>query len=132
MGGVAAASSLAVAITAPALLAASSDGTPGSNGNLALLSAVHDQPVAAGREPLDFYSNLVFKIGSDTSNTSADVEASNQILQQLQDQRNSISAVSLDEEAANMMKYQTAYQAAARVVTTVNSMLDLAVNLGKD
>ena len=130
-GGVGAAGALKVSITDPALIAASSDGTPGSNGNLAALLAVHDQAVAAGQKPLAFYSNLVFKVGSDTSNTSAEVDASSQILQQLQDQRSSISAVSLDEEAANMIKYQTAYQAAARVVTTVNSMLDAAVNLGR-
>ena len=129
-GGAAAASSMSVAIADPALLAASSDGTAGSNGNLAVLAAVHDQPVAAGEKPLDFYSNLVFKIGSDTSNTSADVDASNQILRQLQDQRASVSSVSLDEEAANMVKYQTAYQAAARVVSTINALLSDAVNLG--
>jgi len=130
-GGVGAAAALSANITDPALVAASSDGTPGSNGNLAALLAVHDQAVAAGQKPLDFYSNLVFKIGSDTSNASAEVDASDQILRQLQDQRSSISAVSLDEEAANMVKYQTANQAAARVVTTVNSMLDAAVNLGR-
>lgn len=130
-GGAGAAAALSVNITDPALIAASSDGTAGSNGNLAVLLAVHDQAVVAGKKPLDFYSNLVFKIGSDTSNTSADVDASDQILRQLEDQRSSISAVSLDEEAANMVKYQTAYQAAARVVTTINSMLDAAVNLGR-
>jgi flagellar hook-associated protein 1 FlgK len=130
-GGVGAASALSVAIADPALLAASSDGTPGSNGNLIVLSAVHDQAVVAGQKPLDFYSRLVFQVGSDTANASADLTASSLILQQLEDQRASISGVSLDEEAANIVRYQTAYQAAARVVTTVNSLLDAAVNLGR-
>ena len=53
------------------------------------------------------------------------------ILRQLEDQRSSISSVSLDEEAANIVRYQTAYQAAARVVSTVNSLLDTVVNLGR-
>ena len=130
-GGAGAASAMTVAISDPALLAASSDRTAGSNGNLAVLTAVHDQPVAAGQKPLDFYSNIVFKIGSATSNTSADVDASTLIMQRLQDQRASVSGVSLDEEAANMVKYQTAYQAAARIVTTINDMLNAAVNLGR-
>ncbi len=130
-GGVGAAATLSVSITDPALVAASSDGTPGSNGNLAVLSAVHDQPVANGQTPLDFYASIVFKVGNDTSNTSADVASSSLILQQLQDQHGSISGVSLDEEAANLIKYQTAYQAAARVVSTVNALLDVAVNLGR-
>ena len=131
VGGVGAAATLRVSITDPALIAASSDGTIGSNGNLAALSAVHDQAVANGQTPLDFYSNIVFQVGIATSNTSADVDSSNLILQQLQDQRGSLSGVSLDEEAANLIKYQTAYQAAARVVSTVNTLLDVAVNLGK-
>jgi flagellar hook-associated protein 1 FlgK len=129
-GGVGAAAALTVNITDPALLAASSDGTIGSNGNLAVLSAVHDQAVANGQTPLDFYSNLVSQVGNTTSNTSADAAASNLILQQLQDQRGSISGVSLDEEAANLIRYQTAYQAAARVVSAVDALLSDAVNLG--
>ena len=130
-GGAGAASSMSVAITDPALLAASSDGSVGSNGNLSVLAAVHDQAVVAGTKPLDFYSNLVFQLGSETSNTLAELDASDLILQRLQAQRGSISGVSLDEEASNLVKYQTAYQAAARIVTTVNSMLDTAVNLGR-
>jgi flagellar hook-associated protein 1 FlgK len=74
---------------------------------------------------------MVFQVGSDTANASADLTASSLILQQLEDQRASVSGVSLDEEAANIVRYQTAYQAAARVVTTVNDMLDAAVNLGR-
>jgi flagellar hook-associated protein 1 FlgK len=132
IGGVGAAASLAVAITDPALIAASSDGTSGSNGNLAVLSAVHDQAIVNGQKPLEFYSNLVFKVGSGTANTSADLQASDLILRQLGDQRAAISGVSLDEEASNIVKYQAAYQAAARVVTAVSALLDLAVNLGKD
>ena len=131
-GGVGAAAALTVNITDPSLIAASADGTTGSNGNLANLSAVASQAVANGQTPIDFYSNIVFQVGSITSNTSADADASNLILQKLQDQRGSISGVSLDEEAANLIQYQTAYQAAARVVSTVNNLLSDAVNLGID
>lgn len=130
-GGVGAAAALSVSITDPALIAASSDGSTGSNGNLAVLSAVADQALANGQRPIDSYSSIVFQVGNTTSNISADANASSLILQQLQDQRGSISGVSLDEEAANLIQYQTAYQAAARVVSTVNTLLDVAVNLGK-
>ena len=130
VGGVGAAGALTVAITDPALLAASSDGTTGSNGNLAVLSAVATQALPSGQTPIGAYSALVFKVGSDTANTSADSTASSLILQQLQDQRGSVSGVSLDEEAANLIKFQTAYQAASRVVSTINSLLGDAVNLG--
>lgn len=132
LGGVGAAATLKVNITDPAKIAASSDGTIGSNGNLAVLSAVADQTLANGQTPIDSYASIVFQVGNTTSNTSADVDSSNLILQQLQDQRGSISGVSLDEEAANLVQYQTAYQAAARVVSAVDALLSDAVNLGID
>jgi flagellar hook-associated protein 1 FlgK len=131
-GGVGAAAAMTVTMTDPALVAASSDGTSGSNGNLANLSAVANQAVANGQTPIDAYSTLVGQIGNTTSNTSADADASNAILQQLQDQNGSVSGVSIDEEASNLIQYQTAYQAAARVVTTVNLLMLDAVNLGVD
>ena len=130
--GVGAAATLTVSMTNPSLLAASSDGTPGSNGNLANLSAVANSDVANGQTPIDAYSTLVGQVGSATSNTSADADSSSLILQQLQDQNGSVSGVSLDEEASNLIQYQSAYQAAARVVSTVNLLLLDAVNLGMD
>jgi flagellar hook-associated protein 1 FlgK len=130
--GVGAAATMTVTMTDPSLIAASSDGTTGSNGNLANLSAVATQPLANGQTPINSYASIVFKVGNDTSNTSADADASSLILQQLQDQRGSISGVSLDEEASNLIQYQTAYQAAAHVVSSVNLLLLDAVNLGMD
>jgi len=130
--GVGAAATLTVSMTDPSLLAASSDGTAGSNGNLANLSAVADENLANGQTPIDAYSNLVGQVGTTTGNTSADADSSNLILQQLQDQNGSVSGVSLDEEASNLIQYQSAYQAAARVVSTVNLLLLDAVNLGMD
>jgi len=130
VSGVGAAASMAVATTDPNAIAASSDGSAGSNGNLAAISAVHDQPIVSGQTPTDFYSNLVFGVGSDIANGSAEQNASQLTLQQLQDQRGSISGVSLDEEASNMILYQQAYNAAARVVSAINEMMDTAVNLG--
>ncbi len=130
--GVGTAATLSVAITDPSLIAASSDGTAGSNGNLANLQAVGTTPLANGLTPIDSYSSLVSQIGSNTENTSADADASSQILQQLQDQDGSVSGVSTNEEAANLIQYQSAYQSAARVVSTINLLLLDAVNLGMD
>ncbi|MFZ0284595.1 MAG: flagellar hook-associated protein FlgK [Terriglobales bacterium] len=128
-GGQGAAASMAVAITDPALIAASSDGTPGSNGNLAVLAAVENQPVVDAQTPTDYYSNIVYSVGNDVSNDSAELSASQSILSQLQDQRASISGVSLDEEAANTVQFQNAYDAAANIVTTINDMLYTVINM---
>ncbi|HYA25984.1 MAG TPA: flagellar hook-associated protein FlgK [Terriglobales bacterium] len=129
--GQGAASTMAVAISDPSLLAASSDNTaPASNGNVATLSAVQSQAVAGGQTPTDYYSNIVFGVGNDVSNGSAELNSSQLILNQLQDQRGSISGVSLDEEASNMVQYQRAFDAAAQVVTTINDMLYTVINMG--
>ena len=101
----------------------------GSNGNLANFAAIHDQTVINGETPSDFYSNMVFSIGNDVSNGTAELKSSQLVLQQLQDQRGSISGVSLDEEAANLVRFQRAYDAAAHVVTTINQMLETAINM---
>jgi flagellar hook-associated protein 1 FlgK len=129
--GTGAAANLAVQITDPALIAASSDGSAASNGNIGLLSAVHDQAVVAGRTPTDFYSSLVFGVGSDVANGTAEQNASSLIMTQLQAQRDSVSGVSLDEEAANLIQFQRAYEASARMVATINDILDTTINLGR-
>jgi flagellar hook-associated protein 1 len=127
--GQGAAASMAVAITDPALIAASSDGTAGSNGNITVLAAVQNQPMAGSQSPTDYYSNIVYTVGNDVSNDTAELTASQSILSQLQDQNNSISGVSLDEEAANTVQFQNAYDAAANIVTTINDMLYTVINM---
>ncbi len=128
--GSGAAASMTVAFTDPNLLAASSDGTSGSNGNIANLTAVATQQVSDGMTPIQAYGNLVFQVGSAISNASAELTASNNVLQQLQQQQQSVSGVSLDEEASNLLLYERAYQAAARAVSTVDQMLQTAINMG--
>ena len=129
VSGAGAAAGMTVAITDPTLLAASSDGTTGSNGNLANLSAVANQAVSNGLTPTQAYANLVFQAGSAVSDGTTELNASNTMLQQLQQQQASISGVSLDQEASNLLLYQRAYQAAAQAVTTVNQMLQTAINM---
>jgi flagellar hook-associated protein 1 FlgK len=126
-----AAAAMSVAISDPTLIAASSDGSSGSNGNLDVLSAVRTQAVARGQNPTDFYAGLVFHVGSDVANSSAEAEAAGLILHQLENQRSAVSGVSLDEEAANLVRFQRAYEAAARVVATINDLTDIAINLGR-
>jgi flagellar hook-associated protein 1 FlgK len=127
--GTGAAASLSVAITDPALIAASSDGTVGSNGNAQAMYALGSQSIISGQNPTDYYSGIVFNVGNATANATAEQNASSLVLQQLNDQRASISGVSLDQEAANMIQYQQAYAASAQVITTVNDMMYAAINM---
>ena len=129
LAGPGAAASLSVAITDPALIAASSDGTAGSNGNAEAMYALGNQAVISGQSPTDYYSGIVFNVGNAVSNSSAEQNASSLVLQQLNDQRASISGVSLDQEAANMVQYQHAYSAAAQIISTINTMMSDVINM---
>lgn len=128
-GNVGAAASLSVAITDPALIAASSDGSVGSNGNAEKLYALSTSTIVSGQTPTDYYSGVVFNVGNDAANASAEESASASILQQLNDQRASVSGVSLNEEAANMVQYQDAYSASAQVITTINDMMYAVIQM---
>jgi flagellar hook-associated protein 1 len=127
--GIGTAASLSVAITDPSLVAASSDGTVGSNGNAEALYALSTQSGINGQTPSDYYSGIVFNVGNATANATAEQSASSLILQQLNDQRSSISGVSLDEEAANLVEYQQGYDASAQVVTAINDMMETVINM---
>lgn len=50
------------------------------------------------------------------------------LLDSLQQSRDSVSGVSLDEEFANLIQYQHAYQANAKVISTVDNLLDVIIN----
>jgi|HubBroStandDraft_1064217.scaffolds.fasta_scaffold00132_26 flagellar hook-associated protein 1 FlgK len=128
--GAGAASNLTVAITNPSLIAASSDGTQGSNGNVANLLAVQTQTLPAGENPIDTYANLVSQTGNLTAQAQAEVTASTASLNQLNDQLGSISGVNVDEETTNLMNYQRAYEAAARVITTVDELTQSVLDMG--
>jgi flagellar hook-associated protein 1 len=127
--GTGAAASFSVAITNPSLIAASSDGTAGSNGNANAMYALNNESVIDGQSPSDYYSGIVLNVGNDVSNATAEQSASGLVLQQLNDQDASVSGVSLDEEAANMIQYQQAYAASAQVITSINDMMYAVINM---
>jgi flagellar hook-associated protein 1 FlgK len=124
------AGAISMATTDPTKVAASSDGTAGSNGNLANLTAVQTTALPAGNTPGATYADLVFSVGSLTSNANAESSAIAASLLQLNDQLSSVSGVSIDQEATNLITLQTAYQAAARVVTTMQAMFAVTMSMG--
>jgi flagellar hook-associated protein 1 FlgK len=127
--GAGAADAFQVLITDPSAIAASSDGSPGSNGNLANLLAVRDQKLPSGATPIDDYSTLIFNLGNWSLQAQAQAAASQTSLQQLASQRDAVSGVSIDEEATNLIRFQQAYQAAARVISTVNDLTQVLFNI---
>jgi len=125
-----AASGIAVAISNPSLVAVSSDGSSGSNGNVANLSAALTNTLPSGQTPTESYASLVYQVGNDASQASEQSTAIGLSLQQLTDQQGAVSAVSTDEEATNLIRYQTAYEAAARIVSTIQQLDTVTLNMG--
>jgi len=70
----------------------------------------------------DLFGSMVADVASQTHQSDISSKAHNSILQSNLEERASISGVNLDEEAANMMQYQQAYQAAAQVISAADSM----------
>lgn len=129
-GGTGAAASFAVNITSASQIAASADGTTGSNSNLNAMIDLSNQGIIDRDTPTDAYSNLAFQVGCDLSNAQSDLQNTEAMVQQLQNQKGALSGVSLDEEASNLMQYQRAYEAAARVLTVLSDLTQVSVNLG--
>ena len=130
-GGTGAALQMSVAITDPSQIAASLDGSTGDNSNLTAMLNVQNQNIVNGQTPLNAYSNLVFQIGNEVSTAQSELTGSQAMAQQIQNQIGSISGVNINEEAANLIQYQQAYQAAAQVAAVINSLTATAINLGQ-
>lgn len=76
----------------------------------------------------DYYSSIVAQLGIDTREAERMYDNQTLLVDQLQNRRESVSGVSLDEEMANMIKYQHSYTAAARIINAMDEMLELIVN----
>lgn len=76
----------------------------------------------------DFYRNIIGRLGIDSHEAQRMRDNSTVIIQQVENRRQSVSGVSLDEEMANMIKFQQAYNAAARYVTVMDQLLDKVIN----
>ena len=126
-----AAAGMSVAITDPGQLAASaSAAASGDNGNLLAMINVGTQPLVNSQTPTQFLSGMVFQIGNNVSQAQSESDAGSLMLQQLQSEQGSVEGVSIDEEATNLLMYQRAYQAAARVVAVVDNLALASINLG--
>jgi flagellar hook-associated protein 1 FlgK len=126
-----AAAQIQVATTNPNAVAAAAlgEGSAG-NANATALADLSSANVAGGQTASGFLASFLGQIGSDISAATTNNSAQQATLTQLTTQRDSLSGVSLDEEASNLTQYQRAYQAAAQVFNIANSVIASALNLG--
>lgn len=75
-----------------------------------------------------YYAGIIGKLGVDSQSVKKDATNTQVLLDAVHYNRQSISAVSLDEEMINMIKFQHAYNAGARNITVIDEMLDKIIN----
>src|SRR5579872_373379 len=115
------ATTLSVAV-APANVQTTTTSNPGAN-DVAMAIA----GLAGGAADQD-YSSFVSQVGSDVQSNQSNLTTANTLLSSINGQRESVSGVSLDEEMTNLITYQRAYEASARMMNTINSTLDTIIN----
>jgi flagellar hook-associated protein 1 FlgK len=102
---------------------------PGDGTNiLKMIETRHDVKLYEWGAPEDFIKSLVSNLGVDAAEANRVSTNQGILTKDYSSARDSIMGVSLDEEMANMIKYQTAYNANARMVNIFDEMLDLVVN----
>jgi flagellar hook-associated protein 1 FlgK len=97
---------------------------------VANLSAALTNALPSGQSASGAYGELVYDVGNTASNAGAQSSAVGQNLLQLTDQQSSVSGVNIDEETTNLIRYQTAYEAAARIVSTIQALSTVTLDMG--
>ncbi len=119
-------------LTSTAQIAASGSATlQGDNSNALKLAQIKGTNTMSGGTTTfnSYYSSMVSTIGLDVQSSKNTVSQDDAFLKQLNALRESSSGVSLDEELANLIKYQRSYQASAKLISTASDMLDIALNM---
>jgi flagellar hook-associated protein 1 len=84
----------------------------------------------SGQTPASSYASLVFDVGNAASNASTQSTAIGKSLLQLTDQQGSVSGVNINDETANLIRFQTAYEAGARIVSTIQQLETDTMDMG--
>lgn len=112
------------------IAAAELEDQPGSGEIARQIAALQHRVVMSGNTATfhQYYNSQVTALGLAIQKASTNARDRGQVVSALNTQRESVSGVSLDEEAANLVKAQRAYQAAARLMNVVDEMLDRVIN----
>ena len=130
------AGTIAVSSSLTASNLAAGTGAAGDNSVALAIAGLANQTFStAGGDSINgtigqFYAGVVTGLGQTLSNVDNEVTNENSLLNLVQTQRSNASGVSMDTEMGNLMKYQNAYQASARVFSTVDDLFATLVGLG--
>jgi flagellar hook-associated protein 1 FlgK len=123
--------SLSSAVANDVTKIAASAASSGSDGDTATqLGNLLHAPVFTGGTVTDQYSSLIFNVGTDVATAQSNLKEHQALLTQLQNVKQSVSGVSIDEETVSILQFQRSYQASARLIETVDQLLQTALAMG--
>ena len=109
-------------------LAASAGGRPNDGNNALAVAGLRTAPAVGDRTVLQAVQGLAGRLGGMAANAARASDAAATVVGDLEMERAGISSVSINEEMADMVRFQRAYEAAARVMTVADEMLDRLIN----
>jgi flagellar hook-associated protein 1 FlgK len=113
-------------------VAANTGGTADSRNAVALAALQTKSTMIGGTASYqEAYAQLVSEVGNKASEVSSMATSQQAAADQADSARKSVSGVNLDEEAANLIKYQQAYQASAKVISIASKLFDQILALGQ-
>lgn len=122
-------SSLAMNISSTAEIAAGTSGAPGDNTNALSLLQLEQQQTIGSDTFVSYYGKMVSTIGVEAARNRQAQEGYQDSLIQLQNMRDGIDGVSLEDEMINLMKYQKGFEASAKFLATVDEMMGTLLTL---
>jgi flagellar hook-associated protein 1 len=128
--GAASAISLSVDVAGdPTKIAASSLPTGTDNGTALALGNLLTAPVFSGGTVTDQYNTMVYSIGSDVAGAQSNYDEQSALVTQLENRRQSVSGVSIDEESLQIQQFQRAYEASAQMISVIDQLLDVTLGM---
>ena len=117
----------------PELLAAGLSGASGDADNLARIVSLRETALGSLNSTTieGFYTNIVGDLAFDTSSAALTLRNEDALMAHLERQRESVSGVNVDEEMVDLVRFQQAYEAAARFIDTVNDMTKTLINMAR-
>lgn len=103
----------------------------GDNRVAQALSQLGNRPVAAldGQTLGNAYNRIVGRLGEDLSSVNQQLADQKVVAELLKGQRDSVSGVSIDEEMADLTRFQRGYQASAKLINTIDELMDTTLSL---
>jgi flagellar hook-associated protein 1 FlgK len=103
---------------------------PGNGEAAVAINSLRHSPAMVGKlNTFDtYFADAVGRIGELGKQSKIQLETANQRMKDYKEMRQSVAGVNMDEELSDLLRFQHGYNAAARFITTVNSMLDTLIN----